>query len=215
VPAPPRLPKWIDEAAVADLVAAEMEKLRSDVESLAWTTNTGLPGPDAGEDLRAIYDLMTAESSRGWPVKGEKDAVEAALRGDVEPLANLLRPAGMPEWGIPDKVNSNVAKLSPATWELIVELLTGRRNPKTGKLKGERGPRKKSAEERRSWNPIHDAEDYVAPIAAILSRLYPDKRRAEIKSRASEIAARWRGAQLHALKKHLRRGPRDRRRVSE
>jgi hypothetical protein len=189
-----------------------MEELRSEVERLEAI----YPGPlpKLSEDLAEVRRLIVKEAKRGW-VEGEKDAVEAALRGDVEPLANLLRPAGMPEWGIPDKVNSNVAKLSPATWELIVELLTGRRNPKTGKLKGERGPRKKSAEERRSWNPIHDAEDYVAPIAAILSRLYPDKRRAEIKSRASEIAARWRGAQLHALKKHLRRGPGDRRRVSE
>jgi hypothetical protein len=228
VPAPPKLPKWIDEAAVADLVAAEMEELRSEVERLAWTTNTGLPGPDAGEDLRAIYDLMTAESFRGWPVKGEKEAVEAALRGDVEPLADLLRPDATTL----DMLKSNVKTLSPSelrpiaqslrvktlrlsTWNLIAQFLTGERNLRTGRLRGEPGRPTMSLEERRAESPVHDAAEEFHAIRAILRRLYyPKQSSSQIRARAMEIAAQRNRVELDTLVNYLKRPRKDRRRLT-
>jgi hypothetical protein len=226
VPAPRRLPRWIDEAAVADLVAAEMEELRSEVERLAWTTNTGLPGPDAGDDLRAIYDLMTAESFRGWPVKGEKDAVEAALRGDVELLADLLRPDAT----IVDILKNNVKTpseelrtlaqslsvktLRPSTWAIIVQFLTGERNRRTGRLRGEPGRPTMSLEERRAESPVHDAAEEVDAIRAILRRLYRDQDSSQIRNRAMEIAAQRNRVELDTPVNYLKRPRKDRRRLT-
>jgi hypothetical protein len=61
----------------------------------------------------------------------EKDAVEAALRGDLAPLACLLHPAHPLNSGL---LGAPIrATLTPATWGLVVQFLTGQRNLKTGK----------------------------------------------------------------------------------
>ena len=201
------VPPWRDVDAITKRVADEIEVLRSEVDRLAWTTNTGLPHTGASEDLHAVYALAMAEAYRGWPPTTEHAAVEAALRGDVKPLANLLRP----EHGmgiVPDKVSPEIEHFSLETWTLIANLLTGERNLKTGKLKGERGPRRRSEEERREINPVHDAADHVPVVAAVLSRLYPGKRKAEVRRRAIEIAARLMRADAEVLKLHLNRGRR-------
>jgi hypothetical protein len=200
------VPPWRDVEAITKRVADEIEELRSEVDRLAWTTNTGLPHTGASEDLRAVYALAMAEVRRGWPATTEAAAVEAALRGDANPLANyLLRP--VPGMGfVPDEVNPAIEKLSLETWTLIADLLTGARNLKTGKRKGERGPRRRSKEERRKINPVHDAADHVPAVATILARLYPDKGRSELNKRAIEIAARLKRADAKVLKWHLNRG---------
>jgi hypothetical protein len=209
-------PPWRDQDAVRAFVSAEIDELRLEIERL----ETIYPGhlPKLSEDLDEMHNLVTAEANRAWRKideamgQDERAAVEAALRGDLEPLANSLRPfAGI--LGFPDEVNPAIKKLSPETWLIIAQFLTGARNLKTGKLKGERGPREKSEDDRRRGNPVHDAADLVPVVTAILRRLYPTKGRLEVKRRAIEVAARLRGAQTAPLKKHLSRGRDDRRRV--
>jgi hypothetical protein len=211
-PAPP----WSDVDAVRRRVRDRIEELRLEVDRLAWTTHTGLPDDDAGDDCWAVHALVMKEIYQDWP-QGTDEAVaaEAAECGDLEPLANLLRPlGGMLEFGIPDEVNPAIEKLSPETWMIIVQFLTGQRNLKTGKLKGKRGPRKKKEEERRRDNPVHNAADFVPAVTAILQRLYPTKGKAEIKRRAIEVAAWLEYPTRPAmLERHLRRPPGDRRRI--
>jgi hypothetical protein len=229
VPAPPKLPKWIDEAAVADLVAAEMEELRSKVERLD-AIHPG-PLPPLSEDLEEVRALMVAEANRGWPVEGQKEAVAAALRGDVAPLADLLRPDAT----ILDMLESNlidvktlspselrtfarrlcVRTLSPSTWSLIAQFLTGERSLRTGRLKGERGRPTLSPEKRRAESPVHDAAEEVDAIRAILRRLYyPDQSSSQIRDRAMEITAQRNGVELDTLVNYLKRPRKDRRRLT-
>lgn len=228
MPAPRRLPRWIDEAAVADLVAAEMEELRSEVERL----NAIHPGPlpPLSKDLEAVAGLMYAEANRGWPVEGQKEAVAAALRGDVAPLADLLRPDAT----ILDMLESNfidvktlspselrtfarrlcVRTLSPSTWSLIAQFLTGERSLRTGRLRGEPGRPTMSLEERRAESPVHDAAEELDAIRAILRRLYRDQDSSQIRDRAMEIAAQRNGVKLDTLVNYLKRPRKDRRRLT-
>jgi hypothetical protein len=183
------VPRWRDVEALTERVADEIEELRSEVDRLAWTTTAGAHGDDASKDLRAVFDLVMAEGSRGWPPTSECAAVEAARRGDVKPLANLLRPVcGM---GLaPDKVSPEIERFSLETWTLIADFLTGERNPKTGRMRGEPGRPKMSTEERRARNRAHDAIDEIPVIRAILRRLYPEQDANQINDRAEEIAQR-------------------------
>jgi hypothetical protein len=54
----------------------------------------------------------------------EKDAVEAAQRGDLAALIKILRGPHR-DW------------LQPETVELMIEFMTGKRNPQTGRRRGE------------------------------------------------------------------------------
>jgi hypothetical protein len=199
------VPAWNRLEPVAKRVEDEVEELKSEIDRLAWTTETGLPDADAGEELHLAHALVIAESYRGW-VLTEQAAVAATLRGDVDSLANLLRSVhyGM---GLPDEVNPAIARFAPETWTLIADLLTG-------KLKRKRGPRRQSEEVRRTRNPVHDAADHVPLVSAVLSRLYPTKSKAEIKKRTIEVASLLgRVARPHVLQKHLYRKIGDRHRV--
>jgi hypothetical protein len=204
------LPRWDDEAAVAKLVDDEMRELRSEVDRLAWTTSGH--APEGPEDLVEVWNLAQAEASRGWPPEGERAAVAAAARGDVRPLADLLRPLHHLGF-LPDEVNPAIKNLSPATWSLVVQFLTGERNLRTGRNRGEPGRPKMTAEERRAANPVHDAAEEVPAIAAILRKLYPSRAKSALLERAVEIAARRKRVRRDTLARYLGRSRKDPHRV--
>jgi hypothetical protein len=205
-----RLPKWSDKKAVAKRVADEIEEGRLEIERL-WTIyphgRFSLP-----RQLLALEELMEAEGARGWPIGDEKGAVEAARRGDMEPLANLLRPlVSPPEFEIPDEVNPKIKYLSPATWSIIADFLTGALNPRTGRVKGRPGRPKLSEEERRAKNRVHDAADEFAVIRDMLRYLYPERCSAEINLSAEYIAqdrARIKTSVLNLRKRRRKTGHR-------
>jgi len=115
----------------------------------------------------------------------EQSAVYAAEQGDVTALTKLIA-AGAP--------------LAPATRTLINEFLERKRSLKTGK-KG--GAEKKSADERRAMNPVHNAAAEFPLIRNILRAAFPTQSRADIRMRAEELAATRNGARVGTLRIHL------------
>ena len=142
----------------------------------------------------------------------EEQACEAALRGDLMPLVNLLTPEIFADIGI-NLPNVKIPYLKPSTWTLVVEFLAGKRNLRTGRLRGEPGRPAMAEEMRRKHNPVHDAADELPVIAAILTRLYPAVATKAVKERAIAIAARRKGARPEILTRHLSRPGSDRRRI--
>jgi hypothetical protein len=140
----------------------------------------------------------------------EEEAVERALRGDLEMLANLIRPSNFP----PEFDISDDWELSPATREIVAEFLTGERNLKTGRRRGEPGRAVQSVEQRRAQNRVHRAADEARIIIVILKRHYPSRSRDKILDRAAKIAAERNGARHETLLRHLGRSARDPRRIS-
>jgi hypothetical protein len=131
----------------------------------------------------------------------EKAAVQAALCGNIGLLNNLVQ-------------RSLEGRLSPDTCALVGEFFTGRRNPHTGKLKGERGPRRKLPDERRATNPVHDATDAFPIILELLSHAYSEQTRAALRDRALQIAAGLNFCtDAEALNVHKSRSKNDRRRL--
>ena len=181
------LPRWSDEKAVAKMVADEIEEGRLEIERLGTIYPSGMyPLP---KHLRALQGLIEAGWSRGGPIDDEEGAVAAALRGDTKPLAELLRPrVSPPEFELPDEVNPAIKTLSPATWSIIADLVTGKLNPRTGRGKGQPGRPRMSREERRARNPVHDAADEFLVIKSILRHHYPRQSVAQINLRAEKIA---------------------------
>ena len=203
-------PSWNDESAVAKLVAAELEELRLEVDRWAWTSPPWEQFPTEPEDLVEMGKLVERENR--WPDDEEEQACEAALRGDLMPLVNLLTPEIFEDIGI-NEVNVKIPYLKPSTWTLVVEFLTGKRNLKTGRLQGEPGRPAMDEKTRRKHNPVHDAADEVPVIAAILKRLYPAVARKVVTERAVTIAACRKGANPASLTRHLSRPASDRRRI--
>jgi hypothetical protein len=194
-----KVPQWVDEDAVTKLVKTALDDAEADAEyefaMLRWDTHPGIPGNE-------LLDRM------------ERDAVAAAERGEIRPLADLLRPEHPfnehPLFG-GDPIRS---KLSATTWTLVADFLTGERNPRTGRLKGKPGRPKMTAEERRAMNPVHDAADMVPEIADILRRFYPEQTPAQIHGRALSIAAGMKRVKsAETVKLHLNRAKNDRRRI--
>jgi hypothetical protein len=202
-------PSWNDESAVARLVAAELEELRLEVDRWAWTSPPWEQFPTEPEDLVEMGKLVERENR--WPDE-EEQACEAALRGDLMPLVNLLTPEIFEDIGI-NEVNRKIRFLKPATRTLVVEFLAGKRNLRTGRLRGEPGRPAMAEEMRRKHNPVHDAADELPVIAAILTRLYPAVAKKAVKERALTIAAGRKGANPASLTRHLSRPASDRRRI--
>jgi hypothetical protein len=197
---------------VAQFVADEMEDLRLEVDRISWTyTGPGEMPDDSTDAVLAMGCLVRLENRRYWAsIEGEEAAVAAALRGDLSLLVNMLAPhPGGPE----DMVNPAIQYVSPATWAIVCEFLTGERNLKTGRMRGEPGKPKMSGDQRRADNPVHRAADEVPIVAAVLKEAYPDKPERMIAMRAAEVAAARNGARVETLLKHLRRPPGDPRRV--
>jgi hypothetical protein len=199
-------PSWNDESAVAKLVAAELEELRLEVDRLAWTTSPW-EFPTEPQDLVEMGKLVERENR--MPDE-EEQACEAALRGDLMPLVNLLTPEIFV--GI-NLANVKIPHLKPSTWTLVGEFLAGKRNLCTGRLQGAPGRPAMAEETRRKLNPVHGAADEVPVIAAILTRRYPAVAKKAVKQRAIAIAAGRKGADPDILTRHLSRPGSDRRRI--
>jgi len=126
----------------------------------------------------------------------EKAACEAARRGDLAPLVAILRSEG---------------GLHPDTIELVIEFMTGARNPQTGKPRGERGKRRMTTEQREAKNPIHGAAIEFAAIEGLLKQHYPAQSKAAIRERAMDIAAKRAEVTSEKLRGYLNRPRSDRR----
>jgi hypothetical protein len=207
-------PPWQNEQAVAAFVAAELEELRSEIDRLAWTRPWFVPTEPP--DLVAMAALVTMENRMVvYLPDREREAIGAALRGDLEPLVDLIRPLHHPpEFHFPDAINPAVKHLSPDTWEIVAQFLTGERNLKTGRRRGEPGRPVQSVEQRRADNPVHRAADEFRVIFIILKRHFPNRSRNEIEYRGAKIAAERNGARHETLLRHLARSARDPRRIS-
>jgi hypothetical protein len=105
-----KVPQWLDEALVTKLVEGALDDAEADAEyefaMLPWDTYPGTPGNE-------LLDRM------------EQDAVAAAERGEIGPLADLLRPEHPfnehPLFG----GNPIRSHFSAATWTLVADFLTG------------------------------------------------------------------------------------------
>jgi hypothetical protein len=163
--------------------------------------------PSEPPELVAMLNLIDMEISEQADYVREEEALAAAQRGDLRPLVNLIRP-----WGA--EINPIVKFLNPPTWQIISEFLTGERNLKTGRRRGEPGRPVQSVEQRRAQNPVHRAADEARVIIAILKRHYPNRSRDDVEYLAAKIAAERNGAQLRPLLRHLGRAASDPRRIS-
>jgi hypothetical protein len=76
-----------------------------------------------------------------------------------------------------------------------------------------RGRPKMTEAERRKKYPVHDAADEVPLIVSILSLLYPERRSAEVRRRAVEVAAIRHSVSFETLLLHVNRPRKDRRRI--
>lgn len=180
-----------DEAAVAELVEQQIKE-REDEEERQFALLDWSTHPGV------LFSEICAQR--------EREVVEEAKRGNVAPLA---------EW-----IRGRLAPMAPATRALIAEFLTGARNLGNGKPKGTRGAPKKTEEERRSLNPIHDANDQVPIIQGILREFYPDQTSSHLRDRALSFAAsrkgvrsRQKGNETETLKYHRNRSRKDHRRI--
>jgi hypothetical protein len=162
------LPKWKDEAGVAALVEGYMARVGTTAgcfDEFAVATRRRDP-PRPGQD---------PEDDVTWFMWEEKAALEAAKRGELAGLVDLLLGPHR-DW------------LQPETIELVIEFMTGKRNPQTGRRKGEGkvGASKMTHEQRLAKNPIHAAAIEFDAIQELLERLYPVE---PVRDRAIVLAA--------------------------
>jgi hypothetical protein len=181
-------PPWRDEDGVAKLAIAELEDAALADECqfamLPWDTHPSMP-------ISEFFDGV------------EREAVAAFKRGNVKPLAALLRP-DHPMNKYPIKGRTLISTLAPSTWQLISDLLAGRR-------KGKRGRPRKTEEERRAINPVHDATDAVVVIEQILRKHYPEQDKQQIRDRALQIVEHRSGISQNTLAARLKRSKHDHR----
>jgi hypothetical protein len=130
----------------------------------------------------------------------ERVAVAAARQGNLSALVELLRSQNR-EW------------LRPDTIELAIEYMTGMRIPDTGNPKGKRGPGKKTPEQRRALNPIHDAASDARLIMHYLRKLYSEQTADAVRDRVVAIVAKRTGVKKRTLRSHLVRSRNDPRRI--
>jgi hypothetical protein len=207
-----RPPPFHHKAAVAKFVAKEIRQRRNDQFYEEYLDNVA----------RGI-DPISPEFA-DLCLGNEQKEVARALRGDPTGLAYLLDPISPPNNPASNIVLSpdNRAKarparetLKPETWELICEYLRGERKavPPTPP-KRKRGGQKKTADERRAMNPIHDAVEEFPTIHEILLATYSDKEsRRDIRHRAEEITAKRHGVETSTLYSHLHVSKTDPRRL--
>ena len=191
-----KIPQWDDEAAGLKRVNQEIEGYVKDEEYEFMVHR-----------LPLLPDLTLAEVY----AMAIQAAVETAERGGgVADLAALLR-SDYPLNKGPYNIRG---ALTPAILDLMSDFLTGARNPRTGKPKGQRGAPKKSEEERREQNPVHDAADEFPIIRSFVKRLWPEQKEADVRERASTFAAARNGVKdVETLSTHLNRPKNDRRRI--
>jgi hypothetical protein len=181
------LPKWKDEAGVAALVEEYMAKMGAIAGRFAAfgvatrRRNQPRPGQDPEDDVI-------------WFLKTEEAAVEAAKRGKLVALVELLRGEHR-DW------------LQPETVELVVEFMTGVRNPQTGRRKGEGkvGRTKMAQEEKEARNPLFNAAAEFGAIKQLLREHYPSEPYSERRKRAFELAVERASVEPERLHNYLGR----------
>jgi hypothetical protein len=181
------LPRWNDEAGVAALVSeymAEQGAMTGRFAEFAVTTRRREP-PRPGQD---------PEDDVIWFIGTEEAAVEAAKRGELVALVDLLRGPHR-DW------------LHPETVELVIEFMTGVRNPQTGRRKGEGkiGRSKMTQEEKEARNPLFNAEAEFGVIRQFLREHYPSEPYSEIRKRAFELAVERASVEPERLGDYLKR----------
>lgn len=144
-------------------------------------------------DEKAVLEYVSNQIA-GWPLiraysAGEEKAVEAALRGEPEQLAALIRQ--------PDQ------QLAPSTLALVAEFLTGERNLTTGRLKGEPGRPRMSEERLRASKAVHEAAEQFFIIREVLKRDYPGQSKADIRDRAMLLVEELTGVLQKTLANYL------------
>jgi DNA-binding phage protein len=176
------LPNWDDERAVARLA----DEIIADAER-SWRIWT-----------LAVSELSTRRAGDEFDEfrYAEKDAVKAALRGDVAPLAKLL-------------LDENWQRLQPETRKVMSEIMLGKRQST-----GRSGRPEMTSEERMAANPIHRAEANADVLKSRLRKLYPGIARAAVRERAMEIVAKRTGVSLEALRRQLNRSRKDLHRIA-
>jgi hypothetical protein len=157
------------------------------------------PWSNEEAQLEYIYNQI-----EGWPLmrpyrSEEERAVEAALRGEPEQLADLV-------------CQSNPQQLAPDTRTLAHELMTGKRNPRTGRPEGEAGRPPMSEEQLRESRAVHEATEQFFIIREVLERDYPQQSKADIRDRALLLAEELTGVAQETIKNY-RDLPKKRRRL--
>lgn len=159
-------PPWANEDAVYRLVQGELEDI-----TLAGELQFSLLDWDTFPDL-PVTDFIHHV---------EQQALDAWWRGDPSTLIKLLRSEHpFNEHPMGDRALRD--QLSEQTWALICERLQGK------PLK--RGRPKRTADERRARNPIHDAADIAPTIENILRQNYPHQ---DVRDRAYAFAEKLMG----------------------
>jgi hypothetical protein len=219
-----RPPRWSDEDAQFEWVKRRLSELRGEYTAAIFTGRRD----QLSEELKAMDKLeggFLLEGDRDKPVD-EQEAVDAAKRGDLWPLARLLMPDPSPDpvtGEVIYDVNDRVAHLRPETYLLVIEFLLGERSlntgrkytydSKTGQKKEKRGPRFKTPDQRRKLTPTHDAAKLVPVIRQILRSGYPKQKADDINKRAVELAAEIKSVPWETLASYMGRGPGDRHRL--
>jgi hypothetical protein len=182
------LPKWKDAPGVAALVDEYIAKLGASAGHFAdfavatRRREPPRPGQNPGDDVI-------------WLLWEERDAVEAAKRGELVALVGLVR-------------GPYRDQLQPETVELMIEFMTGVRNPQTGRRKGERkvGRGRMTEEEREARNPLYNAAAEFRVIKRLLrEHYYPSEPYSEIRKRALELAAERANVEPERLDDYLGR----------
>jgi hypothetical protein len=179
------LPKWKDAAAVAALVEeyfAKQGAIAGRFGEFAVATRRREP-PRPGQD---------PEDDVIWFMWEEEAAVEAARRGELVALVDLLRGPHR-DW------------LQPETVELVVEFMTGVRNPQTGRRKGGGAGRSKMTPEEREAKPKRIAAAEFDTIKRLLREHYPSEPSSEIRKRAFELAVERASVEPERLGDYLKR----------
>jgi hypothetical protein len=134
-------------------------------------------------------------------------AIGAAKRGDIEQLADLIRPVWSGRFPLSERaINPSIGRLSLEAWQLLYEYATGLRTRK----KRTRGRPKLSADERRAATPVHDAARFALQVEKILRSKFP---REPVREWAIEYAARRCEIEIETLGNYLARPRSDRRRI--
>jgi hypothetical protein len=168
-------PPWTKVKAVADWVMHHAD----------------LPDDDI---CRFLDDVSTSR---------EQEAVEAAKRGDLHPLADIFEAAA--KAGNPDQ--DHPSAISPSTLQLAAEFLSSKR-------KRQRGRQKMSKAERAERTPTHFAAKYYFPaVKKILREGYPEQTPEDIRDRALEIVESMTGAKKETVAKYRNEPKRDPRRI--
>jgi hypothetical protein len=170
--------RWRDEKAIAEWVERELKADR-----LRWL--------EAVDKRRANSPPLSTPEIYA---RVAADALAEAERGNMRLLVEMLDPNW--QYNNPEPRERPIRSyLPPAAWQFIVDVLTGVRNPVTGRRKEDRHgtvARKRGPSERmvvsaltRKFTPVGAYFEIVGKLRA----QFPEQRQKDIKERALSIAS--------------------------